>query len=106
VVAERAWESSFEKAIEAVRRGGFEEVKAAMEVLGFVFRTTGDANHWIYFHPELRGDRHFRYPRNFYRPHGPRRSSDRISRHDQSQAKQMIEALIEARSSQNSGGGY
>jgi len=71
-------ESPFDKAIEVVRRGLFDEVKAALEVLGFVFRETKDPNHWLYFHPQLRGDPHFRYPRNLYRPHGASRNSDRI----------------------------
>ena len=97
----------FDNAVEVVRRGDFDEVRAAMAVLGFVFEQTGDPNHWMYYHPQLRGDPHFRYPRNLYRPHGSRRGSDRISRHDQSQAKQMIEALRGVRSSsQESGGGY
>jgi hypothetical protein len=105
VAEEQKWRP-FDNAVEVVRRGDFDEVKATMEVLGFMFEQTGDHNHWMYYHPQLRGDPHFRYPRNFYRPHGSRRSSDRISRHDQSQAKQMIEALRATRSSsQESGGG-
>lgn len=86
-------ERRFDKAVEVVRNGRFDEVKDALEALGFRFVQTKDPNHWIYFHPQLREDPHFRYPRNFYRPHGPRRASDRISKHDQSQARQMIEAL-------------
>ena len=89
----KAWESSFNQAIEVVHRGVFYEVKAALEFLGFVLSETRDPNHWMYYHPLLREDLLFRYPRNLYRPHGSRRSSDRISKHDQSQAKQMIEAL-------------
>ena len=90
---EETRKAAFSKAVEAIRAGQIDAIKAAMEALGFVFRQTGDPNHWVYFHPLLREDPLFRYPRNFYRPHGARRSSDRISRHDQSQAKQMIEAL-------------
>ena len=90
---EESWEKPFREGIEAVRRGDFDEVKEALEALGFRFVQTTDPNHYLYFHPQLKGDPYFRYPRNLYRPHGPRRSSDRISRRDQSQAKQMIEAL-------------
>ena len=104
---EQKWRSSFDNAVEVVRRGDFDEVKAVMEVLDFVFEQTGDPNHWMYYHPRLRGDPHFRYPRNLYRPHGSRRGSGRISRHDQSQAKQIIEALRGVlSSSQESGEGY
>lgn len=88
-----SWEQPFQEALEIINRGGFEEVKNALEKLGFTLRQTGDPNHWIYFHVQLREDPIFRYPRNLYRPHGTRRSSDRISRRDQSQAKQMVEAL-------------
>ena len=84
---------SFDKAVEVIRRGVFDEVKASLEALGFVLSSTGDRNHWMYYHALLRGDPHFRYPRNLYRPHGSRRSSERISKRDQSQAKQMVEAL-------------
>lgn len=90
---EKTWASSFNQAIEVVRRGAFDEIKAVLEALDFAFVETRDPNHWMYYHPRLRGDPHFQYPRNLYRPHGSRRSSDRISKHDQSQAKQMIEAL-------------
>jgi hypothetical protein len=93
LVGEQTWERPFNQAIEVVRGGLFDEVKAALEALGFVFIQTKDPNHWMYVHPQLRGDPLFRYPRNLYRPHGPRRSSDYISRHDQAKAKQMIEAL-------------
>jgi hypothetical protein len=102
---EEPWEGAFDNAIDVVRRGHFDEVKAILEVLGFVFSQTTDPNHWLYFHRQLKEDPYFRYPRNLYRPHGARRSSDRISRHDQSQAKQVIEALRGAiGSSENSGG--
>ena len=102
---EKTWEHQFDKAVEVVRRGVFDEIRVALEVLGFAFHETKDPNHWMYFHPQLRGDPYFRYPRNLYRPHGARRSSDRISRHDQTQAKQMIEALRGVvGSSQDSGG--
>ena len=103
---ETSWEPSFNTAIEVVRRGVFGEVKAALELLGFVFSETRDPNHWMYYHPLLRGDPYFRYPRNLYRPHGSRRSSDRISRHDQSQAKQMVEALRGVLGSSQDRGGY
>jgi hypothetical protein len=100
------WELPFDAAIEVVRRGVFDEVKDALEALDFVFKETKDPNHWLYFHPLLREDALFCYPRNLYRPHGTRRSSDRISRHDQSQARQMIQALRVVRSfSQYSSGG-
>jgi len=105
-VAEKGtWEAPFDKAIEAVRRGVFNDVKGALETLGFVFCDTADPNHCMYYHPLLRGDPHFRYPRNLYRPHGPRRSSERISKHDQSQARQMVEALRGTRSSSQDLGG-
>lgn len=83
----------FTDALDIVRRGNFDEIKEAFEGLGFKFVQGRDPNHWTYYHPQLRNDRHFAYPRNFYRPHGSKRSSDRISRHDQSQARQMVEAL-------------
>lgn len=86
-------EGSFLAAREIIRRGDFDETKECLEAIGFIFVRTTDPNHWMYYHPELRADPIFRYPRNFYRPHGTRRSSDRISRHDQSQAKQALEAL-------------
>src|SRR5215467_9160694 len=102
-IPEGDWEAPFRAAQAAVRGGDFDEVRRALEGLGFEFRQTSDANHWMYYHPELRGDAHFQYPRNLYRPHGSRRSSDRISRHDQSQARQMIEALKVVRSSKRDG---
>ncbi len=86
-------EEQFRCALEAVRRGRFKEVRNQLESLGFEVKDTSDPNHVMYYHPLLREDPHFRYPRNLYRPHGPRRSADRISKLDQSQAKQMIEAL-------------
>jgi len=105
VSEERIWERRFQKATEVVRHGLFDEVKDVLEELGFVFRETTNPYHWMYFHPQLRGDPHFRYPRNLYRPHGSRRASDRISKHDQAQAKQMIEALRAiVGSSQNNAG--
>jgi len=93
VAEEESWEKPYTDAIQIVRRGDFDEIKESLKSLGFQISETSDPNHLMYFHPQLRGDSHFRYPRNLYRPHGTRRSSDRISRHDQSQAKQMIEAL-------------
>ena len=32
---EQKWKRSFDNAVEVIRRGDFDEVKAAMEVLGF-----------------------------------------------------------------------
>lgn len=90
---EETWEARFRRALEAVRRGDFDEVKRALESLGFILEQTGDPNHWMYYHPLLRDDLIFRHARNLYRPHGSRRSSDRIARRDQSQAKQMIQTL-------------
>ena len=71
---EKTWELPYDKAIEAVRRGLFDEVRAALKGLGFVFAETKDPNHLMYYHPLLRGDPLFRYPRNLYRPHGAGRS--------------------------------
>jgi hypothetical protein len=102
----KEWEKPFQTARDVIQRGDFEESKKALESLGFKFAETKDPNHWMYFHPALKEDPHFRYPRNLYRPHGARRSSDRISRHDQSQAKQMIDvlrALRELQQTQNEG---
>ena len=87
------WEQPFRAAREAVRRGDFDEVKNSLEGLGFNFKQGKNPDHWTYYHPELRGDPILRNPCNFYRPHGARRSADRIGRHDQSLAKQRIEAL-------------
>lgn len=87
------WEQPFRTAREAVRRGDFDEVKSSLEDLGFCFRQGSDPCHWTYYHPELKHDPIFRYPRNFYRPHGARRSSDKIGKHDQGKARQMIDAL-------------
>ena len=87
------WEEPFRAAHGTVRKGDFNEVKESLRGLGFIIKETTDPNHCMYHHPQLKGDPIFQYPRNLYRPHGTRRSSDRISRHDQSQAKQMIEAL-------------
>ena len=92
------WEQPFRSARETVRRADFDEVKAALEDLGFRFKQGNDPNHWTYYHPELKEDPIFRYPRNLYRPHGTRRSSDRVGKHDQSKAKQMIDALQVVRS--------
>lgn len=89
--------NQFRPARDTVRGGDFDEIKKSLESLGFEFVKTADPNHWMYFHPALKEDPHFRYPRNLYRPHGSRRSTDKISKHDQSQAKQMIDALRAAR---------
>ncbi len=91
--AEESWEKPFRDALEAVRGGDFDQVRNALDAIGFKLVQTTDANHWGYYHPRLKGDPHFGYPRNLYRAHGSRRSSDRISRHDQSQARQAIDAL-------------
>jgi hypothetical protein len=87
------WQRPFQVARNIVRGGDFDEIKKSLESLGFKFSETSDPNHWMYFHPVLKEDPIFRYPRNLYRPHGSRRSTDRVSKHDQSQAKQMIDAL-------------
>ncbi len=87
------WKKPFQSARLAVQRGDFDEVRNTLQALGFIFKQGKDANHWSYYHPALRSDSYFRYPRNLYRPHGKRRSNDRIAKHDQSQAKQMIDAL-------------
>lgn len=91
--AEAGSEDRFASALAIIRKGDFDEVKSALENLGFEFRQGRDSNHWSYFHQQLKKDLHFAYPRNLYRPHGSKRSSDRISRHDQSQARQMVDAL-------------
>ena len=100
MVEDKGWEKPFQVARDAVQRGDFDEAKKALESVGFEFYQTKDPNHWMYLHPALKDDPHFRYPRNLYRPHGSRRSTDRITRHDQSQAKQVIEALRVLRASQ------
>jgi hypothetical protein len=64
-----------------------------LESLGFQFRSGTDPNHWTYFHPRLREDPFYRFPRHLYRPHGERRSSDRVTRLDQTGARQLIKAL-------------
>jgi hypothetical protein len=100
-----SWEKPFEEGLDAVRRGNFDEVKNALEDVGFKLDQTTDPNHWIYYHPRLRGDPLFRYPRHLFRAHGSRRTSDRISRHDQSQARQAIEALRTLVAATREGGG-
>lgn len=67
--------------------------RALSKAWGFCFRQGRDPYHWIYYHPELKQDPIFRYPCNLFRPHGARRSSDKIGNHDRSRAKQMIDAL-------------
>jgi hypothetical protein len=99
VLEREEWEKPFQIARETIQRGDFDDTKKALEALGFRFKEATDPNHWLYYHPELRGDPHFGYPSNFYRPHGSRRSSDRISRHDLNRAKQMVEALRVVRAS-------
>jgi hypothetical protein len=49
VAAAGTWEQRFRRAAEAVRNGRFDDVKAALEALGFEFRETKDPNHWMYF---------------------------------------------------------
>ncbi|MBZ5503789.1 MAG: nucleotidyltransferase family protein [Acidobacteriia bacterium] len=90
---EQTWERRFKDAVATVRQGDFDAIKEALESLGFTFEETTDPNHWMYYHTKLKGDPIFQYPRNLYRPHGSRRSTDRVSNRDQSQAKQMIQAL-------------
>ena len=82
-----------EQALNAVRNGDFDQVKRQLELLGFIFKQGKNPDHWIYWHPRLREDPLFRYPCNLYRPHGSRREKGRISHHDQSKARQRIEAL-------------
>lgn len=86
-------EKTFKEALDAVDRADFGEIKNKLEALGFEFKETKDPNHWMYFHPLLREDPIFRYPRNLYKPHGQRRDTGRVSRRDQQQARQMIAAL-------------
>jgi hypothetical protein len=93
VSEEQTWEHQFKDAVANIREGDFDAIKTALESLGFQFKETTDPNHWMYFHPKLRGDPIFQYPRNLYRPHGSRRSGNRVSNHDQSQARQMVQAL-------------
>ena len=97
MVAEESSDQPYEEALEYVRHGDFNDIKGALGKLGFVFEQTTDPNHWMYFHPELKGDPIFRYPRNLYKPHGSRRSSNQISKHDRSQARQIIEILKDVR---------
>lgn len=89
----RAAGDPYETALNAIQRGDFDEIKTSLESVGFKFKQGSDPNHWLYFHPELKPDPHFRYPRNLYRPHGTRRSTDRIAKRDQSAARQMVHAL-------------
>lgn len=86
-------EKAFREAIEAIGQGDFDAIKTRLEALGFVFRRTADENHWMYFHPSLRADPFYRYPRNLYKPHGRRRDTGRVSKRDQQQARQIIGAL-------------
>ncbi len=86
-------EEAFKEALEIIRRGDFDEVKEALQGLGFEFKPTGDPNHWMYWHPLLREDEFFRSPRNLYRQHGARRSSDRITKRDAQQARQIVHVL-------------
>lgn len=102
----KEWEKPFELARDAIQRGDFDETKKSLESLGFKFKETTDPNHWMYYHPALREDAHFRYPRNLYRPHGSRRSGNRIGKHDETQAKQMVDVLrsiTESRMAQEGG---
>ena len=94
----------FADALEVVKRGDFDDVKAALQKLGFEFRPGKDPNHWTYFHPLLRGDQFFQFPRRLYRQHGTRRSADRITQLDAKQARQIIRALqAHVRSSREGG---
>jgi hypothetical protein len=100
-----SWEQRFKNAVEAVRNGPSMSSRLRWKRSPFEFKETKDPNHWMYFHRLLREDPFFRYPRNLYRQHGSRRSLDRISRHDQGQAKQMIDTLRGViGSSQDNGG--
>ena len=44
---DKTWELPYDKAIEVVRRGFFDEVRAALKGLGFVFSETKDPNHTV-----------------------------------------------------------
>jgi hypothetical protein len=92
-VAEEDWGEPYRNALEALNKGDFDEVKRALELLGFKFVKGTDPNHWMYYHALLREDPHFRYPRNLYRGHGQQRSSNQIAPRDKSQAKQVVKAL-------------
>lgn|GEM_PF-6926376 len=86
-------ETAFKEALEAVKGGDFDDVRRALENLGFELVQKADPNHWMYYHPLLKSDPLFRYPRNLYRPHGRRRSGSRVTNRDRSQARQLIDAL-------------
>jgi hypothetical protein len=104
-MGDTGWDQPFKEAIEAVQRRDFDEVKKALETLEFQCRQTKDPNHWLYFHPLLRGDPIFRYPRNLYRPHGRNREANKISKRDQAQARQIIDVLRAVVESQQCGEG-
>jgi hypothetical protein len=86
-------EALFAATFEAIASGDFNKVYRGLETLGFTIRENKDANHFSYYHPSLKDDQFFRFPRNLYRPHGKKRDNDRVSNHDRSQAKQVVEAL-------------
>ena len=105
MVEEEGLAGRFGHAFEAIGSRDFDEIKVALESLGFTFRQGRDPNHWIYFHPLLKGDPIFKFPCNLYRPHGSRRGSTGISRHDQAKARQRVEALRTVVVSSQSEGG-
>jgi hypothetical protein len=83
--------------------GRFDEFKATLEALAFEFKETKDPTGCIF--TVCLGRTLSSGTRNLYRQHGSRRSLDRISRHDQGQAKQMIDTLRGViGSSQDNGG--
>jgi hypothetical protein len=93
VADENLRDKAFREANEAINNGDFDEIKSALVALGFEFRETSNAGHWQYFHRLLRSDSLYRYPRNLYKPHGRRRDTGRVSRIDQTHARQMVSAL-------------
>jgi hypothetical protein len=85
-------DSIFREALSAISSGDPEEVLKYLKMLHFEVRTQ-DQTHFIYVHPDLKEDPIFRYPRNLFLPHGKNRDRGRLSKHDQSKARQIVEAL-------------
>ncbi len=46
--AQESWEKPFRDALDAVRGGNFDQVKNALNALGFELVQTTDPNHWVY----------------------------------------------------------
>jgi hypothetical protein len=94
-MAGKRWRKPFQDTVRIIETGKFEAIKDALGALGFEVRERNDnPDHCYYFHPQLKGDPHFGYARNLFRPHGKRRDSGRIGHHDASQAKQVVRALM------------